>query len=137
MAKFKIGKLRYGTPNKDLSYYVSVYNIAFEEGDEVVEIPSTFEGEEVTAIGYGEEFEKAHEVWCDWHHPSKGSDWVDDKYVRSYLTFIVPKFVKKIIIPKTINDVSYCAFKFDGECAIEIDSENPNLIVKNGKICRR
>ncbi len=134
MAKFKIGKFRYGYPDKDLEYYVSIYDIEFEENDKIVVLPDEFNGEPITHVGYFEEFVEAHEVWCDWHHPSKGSDWVPDKYQYDYSYVTVPNHVKMIVLPKTMNRYSHNMFKGTGEFVVVVDEENPYYVNEDGKI---
>lgn len=134
MAEFKVEEIKLGYEGGDFNYIVSISNILFNKDDEVVIIPDLFNGKPITHIGYGQAFVPAHEVWCDWHHPSKGSDYEPDKYERDYLTFQIPEYVKKIVLPKTIKDVCYCAFKFNHDLVIEIDEDNPHLKVENGKI---
>jgi len=136
MAKFQIRENRHGEEGSSLlTRYVSIAEIEFEEGDEVVCLPDTYKGKPITHLGYGEKFVPAHEEWADWHHPGKGSDWVPDSYERKYLTFRVPIHVKKIVIPATIKDICYCAFEFAKHVTFEVDPNNPYYTVnKKGKI---
>lgn len=138
MAKFEIQKLKYGYEGSSFTYSTSISGIVFEEEDETVTLPSIYEGEEITHLAYGQRFDPAHEEWADWHHPSKGCDYVPDKYSHSLKTFVVPEHVKKIVIPASIRDICYCAFKCLGNTKIEIDPQNTVYTTdENGKIVRR
>ena len=138
MAKFEIQKLKYGYAGGIFSYSTSISGIIFEEGDAIVTLPASYEGEGITHLAYGQNFEPAHEEWADWHHPSKGSDYVPDKYYHSFLTFVVPEHVKKIVIPASIRDICYCAFKLLGDTKFEVDPENTVYTTnEKGAIVRR
>jgi hypothetical protein len=134
MAVFDIQRIRWGYESRPPRYYIAISDIRFDEGDEVVYIPDNLEGEPITNLGYGQKYTPPYERFHDWHHPSQGSELVEGNYSFSYNTINVPAFVKKIVIPASINDICYCAFKFLGNTEIEIDEGNTVYAVKNEKI---
>lgn len=131
MAKFIIVNIQIGYVDREYTYITAISDIKFESSDSVVTLP---ESKEITHLGYGQTFIERHEVWCDWHHPAKGSDYEPDKYDSKYTTIYIPEHVKKIIIPKTITNIGYYAFERKHEVEFEVDSENPCYMVKDNKI---
>ena len=110
MAKITVKDVIYGVENTKYDHHISICNIECDENDEIIVLPSVFDGKTITHLGYGQAYEEAHEVWCDWHHPSKGSDWVPAKYLFDYVYFNIPANVKKIVVPATITDINFMAF---------------------------
>ena len=137
MAKFIIETIQKGYVNSGYTYETAISDIEFDKEDSVVVLPDTYMDKVVTHLGYAQVFIEGHEVWCDWHHPSKGSDFEPDKYDSRYTTIYIPEHVKKIVIPKTIIDIGYYAFKYQHDLKFEIDSENPKYMVKENKIVRK
>ena len=136
MAEFTVTRIKNGYEGRYMDEYISVSRITFAEGDTVIELPATFEGEPITHFGYGQDFEAAHEVWADWHHPGKGSDWEPDHYRLKYLTVEFPPQVKKLVIPATVIDICYKvkdALK-KGVIEIEVSPDNPVYAMENGKL---
>ena len=121
-----------------MSTYVSIVEIEFDADDVIVHLPDTYLGKPITHLGYGERFVPAHEEWCDWHHPGKGSDWIPDSYEQAFLTFRIPKYVKKIVIPSTIETISFCAFERADHVVFEVDPENRKYTVdKKGRLVKK
>ncbi|MBQ8689521.1 MAG: hypothetical protein IJ515_04070 [Clostridia bacterium] len=118
MATFEIEKIKIGYKGGDYSYVLSIKDIKFDENDETVRLPDTYNGEPITHVGYSQTFIPAHEEWADWHHPSKGSDFVPAKYDKQLNLIHVPEHVKKIILPSTIIDGIY-AFTYANGTVIE------------------
>lgn len=134
MATFGVKRVKYGFVGERISEYISIDSITCDEGDEVIVLPSEFEGEPITHFGYGQAFEEAHEVWADWHHPGKGSVFVPDKYHFTYPSFKFPKSVKKIVIPATVVDISSGAKEAMKSLIIEVSPENPHYRYIDGKL---
>lgn len=137
MAKFIIETIQVGYVDSEYTYITAIKDIKFDDEGSVVALPESYMDKEITHLGYGQTFIERHEVWCDWHHPSKGSDYVPDRYDTKYTTIYIPEHVKKIVIPKSIIDIGYYAFKYEHELEFEVDSENPNYMVKDNKIVRK
>lgn len=131
MAKFVCENIKFGYEGKRISIIVAIKNIIFEETDEVVRIPDTFEGRPITHLGYTQDFEPAHEVWCDWHHPSKGSDYVEDKYTFKSTSIRVPSHVKKLIFPKTLESFGYLCIL--NSSPLEYEAEEGSSLWVNDK----
>jgi hypothetical protein len=113
--------------------------IECEEGDEILKIPDRADEFDIpiTHLGYKYEFEPAHEEWADWHHPSKGCDYVPDKHTLRNVCLDLPATVKKVIIPKTIESISFYAWKNREDLTFEVHPDNPKYTAKNGKIIRK
>ena len=135
MAKFNVKRIKYGYEGRSMSEYISIESIQFEEGDEVIVLPSEFEGEKITHFGYGQAFTKAHEEWADWHHPSKGSDWVPDEYHFDYMEIRFPESVKKLVIPATIKDIAFSVPKYLKTLTIEVEEGNERYKSIDGVLC--
>ena len=132
MAKYVIERVKYGYKNNILSENICIADI-IPEGDEILTLPEYYEGEPITHLGFYSVFEPAHEVWADYHHPAKGSDYVEDKYIYGYRTFDLPG-VKKVIIPKTIAQINSFAFDRCPGIEVEIDPENETYCVREREI---
>lgn len=132
MAKFTVERIKRGYEGRSMSEYISISDIQCEEGDEVIVLPSSFEGEPITHFGYGQSFTPAHEEWADWHHPSKGSDWVPDEYSFSYNSLTLPESVKTVVIPASIRDICYCALSHAKHVFVEVSPDNPHYRSENG-----
>lgn len=136
MAKFDIFMIKENYLNKSvINEHVCLRGIKFEETDETVVIPSTFNGQPITHFGYEQYFDPAHEDWHDWHHPTAyGCDWVPDKYGMCYAnTIVVPDHVKKVIIPASIKDIQREILKAKPG-VLEFDGESDNYVINGGKI---
>ncbi|MBQ7906958.1 MAG: hypothetical protein IJ309_03185 [Clostridia bacterium] len=136
MAIFDIGVVRYGRVGAERSY-LCLKTIIFEETDEVVTLPGTYEGLPITKFGYGEVHREAEERWHDWHHPAQGTEIVPERYEFTYNTIVPPKHVKKIVFPKEMTDIYTYAFENCEHVAFEVDEENPDYTARDGKIVVR
>jgi len=132
MAEFIVKRIKEGYEGRTMSEYISIEDIVFSDEDEVVSLPMEYEGEPITHFGYGQDFEKAHEEWADWHHPSKGSDWVPDHYSLDYRTVNFPPCVKKLVIPATITDICYKVLGNLKKILVEVSPDNPRYTTENG-----
>lgn len=135
MAGFDVIRIKYGYEGRSMSEYITVKEILFEEGDEVITLPSEFEGESVTHFGYAQGFTKAHEEWADWHHPGKGSDFVPDQYHFDYPEYRFPDSVKTVIIPASMIDISYTAVRALKTVSVEVAPDNPRYMAIDGVLC--
>ena len=135
MAKFMVKRIKDGYEGRRIDTYISIADIAFEEGDEVIVLPSEFEGEIITHFGYDQAFTKAHEEWADWHHPGKGSDWVPDRYHYDYVKIRFPESVKKLVIPATIRDIGYYIPKDLKNLTVEVEEGNTRYQAIDGVLC--
>lgn len=133
MANFKIEKIRKGYLGAEESF-LAITEIIFDEKDKIITLPAFFNGKPVTHLGYKEIFVPGHEVWADWHHPAKGSDFEPDKYELDSLSYLFPPFVEKVVIPKTITNISYYAFYKSHFFKLEIEKDNPHFLVKDDKL---
>lgn len=132
MAEFIIKRIKYGYEGRTISEHISIEDIVFSDEDEVVFLPTEYEGEPITHFGYGQAFEKAHEEWADWHHPAKGSDWVPDRYSFDYRAVNFPLHVKKLVIPATITDICYKVRENLQKISVEVSPDNPRYTAENG-----
>lgn len=133
MAKFIIETIRNGDASEP-TLYQSVTDIIFEEGDEVVYVPETNNGMPVTHVGLGEEYVEGREVWCDWHHAGRGSDYEPAHYKYAYFEISIPTSVKKLVFPKTLRYFSPKGFNNPGNAIIDVDPDNPELGIKNNNL---
>jgi len=137
MAKFTVKKVKEGNDKKGFKYYDCIAHVEAEEGDSVILIPEEIDGVTITHVGYRQEYTPAHEHWHDWHHPAQGSEWVEEKYSLGFSTILLPDFVKKIIIPKTVVDFCNYAFDEPEDLIVETVEDHPTLCVKNNKVCKK
>ncbi len=150
MANYQMQLLREGYDGVSGSYgysetyrhtpkqYVVLTKIECEPEDEVLVLPaSDSRGEPLTHIGYRESFDAAHEEWADWHHPSKGCDYVPDRYSLDGISLDIPSRVKRIVIPETVCSVSRCAFAKAEHVILEVDPRNPWLRIEDNQIVRK
>ena len=112
MADIKVEIIKIGEEGRDYTYLTSISEINTFEKEEVIVLPSVYQGNIITHLGYHQKFVEAHEVWADYHHPSKGVDYQKSNYKRGLVSFKFKESVKKIIIPKTIVDINYFAFVY-------------------------
>ena len=97
---------------------------------------SDFE-EPITHIGYKYEFEPAHEEWADWHHPSKGCDYVPDRHYLRNISLKLPANIKKVVIPQTVEAISFYAWEGCENVTFEVHRDNKIYTTRNGKIVRK
>lgn len=137
MAKFDIGIVRCGTVGKE-SEHLCVKDIVFEEGEEVIYIPGTYEGAPITHVGYREEHKEAEERWHDWHHPAQGMEYIPERYELEWAEIKTPTTLKRVVFPKETTNINPCFFDRRKELVFEIDPENEEYgISKEGKITKR
>ncbi len=145
MTLFHAAKLRNGyTGRSNYSYgsdytpdvYVVLTSIDYSPEDTVLTIPSHFpEWEEpLTHIGYSEHFEEGYEKWVDWHHPSKGCEYVPARYDLRDINLKIPPYIKKIVIPETVRRISDTAFADAVDVVFEVHPDNPYYEVVDNKI---
>lgn len=137
MAKFTVERIKYGYKGRQIEEHLSITAIQFEEGDEVVELPSSFEGEAITMFAIGQRIIEGHEEWCDWHHPGKGSDWVPDEYEYRYLDIDFPPYVKKLIIPSSVTNIAYTLGPCLEGLTVEVASDNIWYVAIDGVLCTK
>lgn len=125
MAKIKVETIKEGIEGREYTYFTSISDIQAEENEEVIELPSTFEGKTITHLGFYQVYDEAHEVWCDYHHPAKGSDWKEAEYKRGYSRFILPSTVKKIIVPKSIIQINDLCFSYCSGILLDFEQGSP------------
>ena len=112
MANIKVEVIKIGEEGNEFDYLTSISEIVTNEDDEVIVLPNSFNGNKITSLGYYQKFEEAHEVWADYQHSSKGSDYQKDTYSKGIINYKFHKNVKKIVIPNTITDICYFAFVY-------------------------
>ena len=134
MAQFKIERLKWGNDETGFDYCISISKIVFEKDETEIVLPSHYEGEPITHVGYVQDYTPAHEHWHDWHHPSQGSEWVPEKYSYSGATIFVPKSLKKLIVPATVTNFCDYAFENIDKVMIEVDPENTVYCSGKGQI---
>lgn len=119
--------------------YVVLVGVELGADDEVLNIPSQFPAfkNQLTHIGYKEEYEEGYERWCDWHHPAKGSEYVPACYTLKPISFNLSPKIKKIVIPKTVMKISPGAFSGASNAIFEVHPDNPYFIVKDNKIANK
>ena len=101
MAIYHLTLLRSGPVAHPYHITAGLSGITLENGDEVLEIPTEFEGYPVTEIGYYESIDPAHEHFHDWHHPAQGAEWVPDTYQTHSCSIYLDERVKRVILPPT------------------------------------
>lgn len=142
MARFIAHKFKSGY---DYSYnppkeYGVITQIICSPEDQVLEIPEYVKGVDlpITHLAYEQRFDEAHEVWADWHHPAKGSDFVPDNYILDCISFNLPSGIKKVIIPATVESISYCTWGENEENIVfEVHPDNKHFTSINGKLKRK
>ena len=134
MARFKIEKLKSGYADATVLEYLTITAIEFEEGDDVIVLPNRFEGELITHLGFVQDFEPAHEEWCDWHHPGKGVDYVSDRYTLKSVTVEFPKGVKKVVLSQGIKSIAYHMRDALDTVYVEVVEGNCHYGAENGKL---
>lgn len=142
MTLFHAEKLREGKTGSDYykpRVYVVLTGIDYSPEDTVLTIPSHFPewDEPLTHIGYREKFSEGYEKWVDWHHPSKGCEYVHPRYDLLDRNLKIPPYVKKIVIPETVSHVSDAAFADAVDVIFEVHPDNPYLTVVDNKIVRK
>lgn len=125
MATFTFETLKQGYADRPLQKVVSLVAIQFEPCDQVVVVPTEYEGLPVTAIGYRQDFVPAHEHWHDWHHPTAyGSEWRPDEYTLTFgKDIVIPATCKKLVLPKTTDRITWGVFDLQGDTQIVIASD--------------
>jgi len=134
MASFDIEILKWGFENMPLSGCVTIKNITFDEGDSVVRLPDSFEGEPITHLAYVQDYTPEHEHFHDWHHPAQGSEFVPGKYTFTSRSIKIPSYVKRFIIPASIREIGYKGLIYTDETVIEVDENNMTYTVEGNKI---
>ena len=136
MAKFYFKTIKLGYEGQELKTVISLYDIDFEDGDEVVELPSTYEGNIVTHFGYSQGFNEAHVRFHDWHHPAQGEgDYCPAEYVLNYGRLLYrSSTLKKVIFPKTAKVICLWAYNHLEGVEFEIPNEVQGYKTQNGKI---
>ncbi len=139
-----IEELKYGLVNDDnlYEYYLTLTDIIYEDTDEVVVLPSEYEGRPITHFGYKQDFEEKEARWHDWHHPAQGMDYTPARYYLSCKFCEPPAHVKKVIFPATAKNIFTNIFNTDSvfhperqySVLIEIDENNPVYRVEDNKI---
>ena len=132
MAKFRIEIIKYGYSGT--STLVSLNGITADKDEEIVVLPEMYLGRNITHIGYNQSYEPAHEEWADWHHPGKGMTYVPESYGFDLCPLNVSPWVKKIVIPKTVSNLSFNFSRGLDHITFEIDPENIYFTVKGGKV---
>lgn len=131
MSTFKIKTIKIGFESSGFDYFTSICDITADKKEDVIVLPSEFDGNIITHLGYEQDFLEAHEHFHDWHHPSQGSEWVEKEYKFKYKYFELPKSVKKIIIPSSITNIAnFCFAKCKG-IDIEVALDNPTYYCKD------
>lgn len=112
MAKYEVVIIKTGYEGKELKDCVAIEDIIFEPTDEVVRIPSEYNGMKIECVGYRQDVIPEHVRDHDWHHSSQGEgDRVPTEYIaKPILYFYIPETVKKIIFPNTIEAINFNAF---------------------------
>ncbi|MBR2651097.1 MAG: hypothetical protein IKD45_05495 [Clostridia bacterium] len=107
MAQFIIENLKEGieTSSGLYTYHLTLTNIIWEEGDEVVVLPDKYEGKVITHFGYKQGYTPAEERWHDWHHPSQGMEYIPARFDLERSICTPPPHVKKVIFPRTAKDI--------------------------------
>ena len=126
MAKFEYCLIKVGYEGKKIKTALSISKITFSETDEVVEIPSSYEGKQVEYVGYEQGVTEAHVRFHDWHHPAQGDgEYVPTEYYPKENYFFLNNLndnVKKIIFPKADIMVYYRAFnRYSNQITYVID----------------
>ena len=134
MAKFVVERLKSGYVDMTINEYLVITDIICDERDEVLVLPSFYEGEAITRIGFCQGFTPEHEEWADWHHPAKGLTWVLDHYFILSKKIVLPDTVKKVVIPSTIDGISSEMKEAFEAITCEIDPENKFYKMEDGKI---
>lgn len=139
MAVFTFCKIKIGFEGKEIKTVYAISDIAFEEGDKVVTIPSHFEGNLITHVCYFQDKHASYPKFHDWHHPSQGYDCIvpEEFFPRASSFLYIPPRVKKIIFPATVTNISTQYFNQFKKVEYEFDGENPNYTVVDGKIVYR
>ena len=135
MTKFKVEKIKIGNNKDGFSYAVSISEVTNCENDEVILLPSEYNGETITHFGYKQGYTPFEERFHDYHHPSQGMEIIEEKYYKGISYIKLSKNVKKVVIPDTICDVCFFAFS-EVENINEIDfplDNHPHL--KTAIIC--
>ncbi len=130
MAKFIIKKIKEGNDKRGFTYVLSIANVIADEGEEIIYLPSTFEGEEITHLGYMQGHEEGGERFHDWHHPAQGSEYVEEKYYATVAHFDLPKSVKKLVVSHTIKEVCAYSYTFCKHVELVIPEDHPYLQAK-------
>ena len=119
MATFHISTLKFGN-ERDPSFVKVLVGIDFNEQEDsgTVVLPETHEGEPVTYIAYEQAHRAGYQDWADWHHCKEG-DYIPGEYYMRPLSFYVPAYVKRLVIPATVQHVSPNAFRPAGDTVIE------------------
>lgn len=137
MAQFDIGVVRYGTVGEE-KRYLCIRDVTLDEGEEVLYIPGTYEGVEITHFGYREEHKEAEERWHDWHHPAQGMDYIPERYELEFVRKETPQSLKRVVFPKETTSINPYFFDKQDGLVFEIDPENKEYgISKEGKITKR
>jgi len=138
MAEYIIKELKegYDSSSQTPTKCIVLTRIVFDPEDEVLIIPShdPVSNEPLTHVGYYQYFEEAHEHWVDWHHPSKGCDFIPDSYKLFGTDLKIPSHIKKVVIPETVTDISCNAFENVKKAIFEVHPENPKYTVENNCI---
>lgn len=133
MATFVCKTVRRGSGDS-IKSYLSLSEISASEDEEVVEIPELYEGKPLTHIAYEEDLMPAHLHFHDWNHPSDGGDWLPDTYSLSYTSLTLPRSIKRIVLSRSVEDISCAAFKSNPDIAFSVHPDNPRYMAVDGKL---
>ncbi len=136
MAKFHFEIIKLGYEGKKIESTVALRGISFNEDDEIVIIPSEYNGLPVTHIGYRQGGNPAHMRFHDWHHPSQGDgDWMPKKYIATSSFYInIPPRVKKIVFPKTMTHICFNLFCPSADITYAIEEGNVECEIQDNKV---
>ena len=134
MAKFIVDKVKVGIEGNQYNTFICISSIIAEENEEVIILPSHYENEEITHLGFAQDVVPAHEHFHDYQHPSQGSEWRNTEYKFDYIYFKLPSFVKKIIIPETITQMHNLCFDKCVGLDVEFAENNPKYYCKDKNI---
>jgi len=137
MAIFKFELIKLGYKNKEIKMVAAINEIIFEDDDEIVTIPSEYNGMPITHVGYRQGIIEAHVRFHDWHHPSQGyGEYVEDEYVleRGYYIYF-PSTLKKLIFPKTVKVICTNIFNYNSNhVTFELEPGLDDYMIIDGKI---
>ena len=138
MARFEMALLKQGTENKGNDYTVTaaVVSVVFEEGDEELRFPETYEGLPVTHIGCKQGYREPHIEYGDWHHPThRGDEYVEGWYFYEFNRIDVPPSVKRVYVHAAVD--SFYVYGKEGT-VFEVDPANKELAVgRDGQVTRK
>lgn len=139
MAKFVFEIIKIGFDGSPLKEVVALSGIIFEPDDEVVVIPSEYNGMPVTHIGYKQDVIPAHEAFRDWHHPSGDcGEYVETEYKTGPCDRIdFPPSVKRLVFPATADEISTVLWYGIPGVDYEMNPDNKRYAIQDNKITYR